>query len=88
MKVLSAQELHRVQGAFSPVGAAIGALGASADYPVGQQISGDKFSPTKLAGYAAGGAIADGTAGPVGSFGFNGALAGSSIRGVAERQGW
>lgn len=89
MKALSHHNLQYVSGGFGPVGAAIGAIGGAAGYLVEQQISGSKFSPTALATYAAGGAIAGGTAGPMGViWGFNGALAGGSVRGVAARQGW
>lgn len=89
MNVINNQDLHNVSGGFGPVGAAIGAVGGAAGYLVEQQISGSKFSPTALATYAADGTIAGGTAGPMGViWGFNGALAGGSVRGVAARQGW
>lgn len=88
MKILSSQELCHVQGAFGPVGAAIGAVGGAAGYLINQQISGSRFSPTTLAWSAGAGAAAGATAGPVGVvWGFNGALAGGMVTGVARRYG-
>ncbi|WP_373747186.1 hypothetical protein [Neisseria dentiae] len=88
MKVLSAQELHQVQGAFGPVGAAIGAVGGAAGYLLNQQLSGSKFSPTTLAWQAGAGAAAGAMAGPAAViWGFNGALAGGMVTGVASRYG-
>ncbi|MFC5920409.1 class IIb bacteriocin, lactobin A/cerein 7B family [Neisseria weixii] len=89
MKVLTYQDLENIQGGFGPIGAVVGAAGGAAGYLVEQQISGSKFSPTALGTYVLGGAAAGGTAGPMGViWGFNGALAGGSVRGVAARQGW
>ncbi len=89
MKTLNNCDLKQVSGGFGPIGAAIGGVGGAAGYLVAQQISGSPFSPTALATYTAGGALAGGTAGPMGViWGFNGALAGGSVRGVAARQGW
>ncbi|WP_165089142.1 class IIb bacteriocin, lactobin A/cerein 7B family [Neisseria yangbaofengii] len=88
MKVLTDQDLENIQGGFGPIGAVAGAAGGAAGYLVEQQISGSKFSPTALGNYVLGGAVAGGTAGPLGViWGFNGALAGGSVRGVAACQG-
>ncbi|MDO4907913.1 hypothetical protein [Neisseria sp.] len=88
MKVLSAQELHRVQGAFGPVGAAIGGVAGGLGYIISQQVSGSTFSPTTLATSVGAGAIAGGLAGPNGVvWGFNGTLAKGMVEGVAQKYG-
>lgn len=88
MKVLSVQELHKVQGAVGPFGAAVGAVGGAAGYLIHQQLSGSSFSPTTLAVSAGLGAAAGSGLGPVAAiWGFNGELAGGMISGVASRYG-
>ena len=88
MRTLTSQELQYVHGAFGPIGAAIGGVGGAAGYLLNQQLSGSKFSPTTLAWAAGTGAVAGATTGPVGGvWGFNSALAGGMITGVASRYG-
>ncbi|OSI10335.1 class IIb bacteriocin, lactobin A/cerein 7B family [Neisseria canis] len=88
MKTLTIQELQYVNGAFGPIGAAIGGIGGAAGYLLNQQLSGSKFSPTSLAWATGAGATAGATTGPVGVvWGFNGALAGGMVTGVASRYG-
>jgi hypothetical protein len=89
VRELSFHELEAVTGMFGPVGAAIGAAGGAGGYFLENRISHAPWSWTALGSAAAMGAVAGAVTGPAGVvWGFNGALAGGTARGVAQHYGW
>jgi len=87
--VLSEQEMKTTEGAWGPLGAAIGGISGLAAYTTETMISGEPWSWGHAAESTAGGAIIGGFAGPLQLvWGFNGAVAGGAVRGMITQLGW
>jgi hypothetical protein len=89
MKELTINEIEQVDGAFGPVGAAIGATGGAAAYFLQNQIGGSRWSWADFGASTLGGAATGAFGGPLATvWRFNAAVAGGTAKGVANHYGW